>query len=232
MHIYSHLVVAQALLSHLQPADLSEYYWGAVAPDIRYAAGMRRRQTHRPVEEVCGWLASAPHLRDFVLGYLVHILTDERDAAGALYDHFPISLIRRRLPRSLAAVLLESAFTESIRLTVQLAGTDNILLGGMGVPQPLLAPFARAANRYASAPSLPLALELISGLGLEDSPRLERYLRIARLLERCPRLRRLAAIGALRVTSRVDVTGVTGRITDDLLRQIPLYLRYTYPHVF
>lgn len=227
MHIYSHLVVAQALLPHLQPVDLSEYYWGAVAPDIRYAAGMRRRQTHRPVAEVCGWLASAPQLRDFVLGYLVHILTDERDAAGVWYDRFPIPVIRRRLPRSLAATVLEAAYTGSIRLTVQLAGTGNILLDGMGVPQPLLAPFARAAARYACAPSLPLALELTSGWGLEGSPRLGRYLRIARWFERHPRLRRLAAAGVPHMTRRVDVAAVTSRIVDDLLRQIPLYLRYT-----
>ena len=220
MHIYSHLVVAQALLPHLQPSSLSEYYWGAVAPDIRYAARMRRYQTHRPAAEVLGWLDSAPELHNFVLGYLVHILTDERDAAGALYDGFPISAVRRRLPRSLAAVLLESAYTESVRLEVQLAGTDNILLDGMGVPQPILAPFARAANRYISAPSLPLVLELLSGLGLEGSPRLERYLRIGGWFEGRPRLRRFLA-------SRINVTEVTCRITDDLLRHIPLYLRYT-----
>ena len=220
MHFYSHLVVAQALLPHLQPVCLPEYYWGAVVPDIRYAAGMRRQQTHRPAAEVRGWLDSAPELHDFVLGYLVHILTDERDAAGALYDRFPIRAVRRRLPRSLAAVLLESAYTESVPLAVQLAGTDNALLDGMGVPRTLLAPFVHAANRYASAPSLPVALELLSGLGLRDSPRLERYLRIARWLENYPRVRRL-------VTSRVDVTGITHRITDDLLRQISLYLRYT-----
>lgn len=214
MHIYSHLVVAQALLPHLQPASPAEYYWGAVAPDIRYAAGLRRRQTHRPAKEVRGWLDSAPELRDFVLGYLVHILTDERDAAGALYDRFPIPAVRRRLPRSLAAFLLESAYTESVRLEVQLAGTENCLLAGLGVPQLVLAPFARAANRYASAPSLPLALELLSGLGLDGSPRLERYLRIAGWFERRPRLRRFVA-------SRVDVAQVTRRITDDLLRQIP-----------
>jgi hypothetical protein len=220
MHIYSHLVVAQALLPHLQPVSQPEYFWGAVAPDIRYSAGMRRQQTHRPAEEVSGWLDSAPELRDFVLGYLVHILTDERDAAGTLYDRFPIRFVRRRLPRSLAAVLLESTYTESVRLAVQLSGTDNVLLDRMGVPQPVLAPFARAANRYASAPSLPLALELLSGLGLEGSPRLERYLRIARWFEKHPSLRRIVA-------SKVDVTEVTRRITDDLLRQIPLYLGYT-----
>ena len=220
MHFYSHLVVAQALLPHLQPVSLPEYYWGAVVPDIRYAAGMRRRQTHRPAAEVRGWLDSVPEMHDFILGYLVHILTDERDAAGALYDRFPIRAVRRRLPRSLAAVLLESAYTESVPLAVQLAGTDNTLLDGMGVPRALLAPFARAANRYASAPSLPVALELLSGLGLQDSPRLERYLRIARWLENYPWMRRL-------VTSRVDVTGITHRITEDLLRQISLYLRYT-----
>jgi len=199
MHFYSHLVVAQALLPHLQPVSLPEYYWGAVAPDIRYAAGMRRKQTHRPAAEVRGWLDSAPEMHDFILGYLVHILTDERDAAGTLYDGFPIRAIRRRLPRSLAAALLESAYIDSVPLAVQLAGTDNA---------------------YASAPSLPVALELLSGLGLQGSPRLQRYLRIARWLESYPRVRRL-------VTSRVDVIGVTRRIMDDLLRQIPLYLRYT-----
>jgi hypothetical protein len=220
MHFYSHLVVAQALLPHLQPVSLPEYYWGAVAPDIRYAAGMRRKQTHRPAAEVRGWLDSAPEMHDFILGYLVHILTDERDAAGTLYDGFPIRAIRRRLPRSLAAALLESAYIDSVPLAVQLAGTDNALLQEMGVPRALLTPFAQAANRYASAPSLPVALELLSGLGLQGSPRLQRYLRIARWLESYPRVRRL-------VTSRVDVIGVTRRIMDDLLRQIPLYLRYT-----
>ena len=227
MHIYSHLVVAQAMLPHLQPADLSEYYWGAVAPDIRYAAGMRRRQTHRPVEEVCGWLDSEPQLRDFILGYLVHILTDERDAAGALYDGFPVAFIRRRLPRSLAAALLESVFPASVRLTVQLAGTENVLLNGMGVPRSLLAPFADGAARYVSAPSLRLALELVSGLGFEGIPRLERYVSIACWFERHPRMRRVAAAAIFRVMSRVDLTGVTGRITADLLRQISIYLRYT-----
>ena len=227
MYVYSHLVVAQALLPHLRPASLSEYYWGAVVPDIRYAARMRRCQTHRPAAEVRGWLDSAPELHDFVLGYLVHILTDERDAAGALYDRFPIRAVRRRLPRSLAAVWLELAYTRSVRLEVQLAGTDNALLDRMGVPRPLLAPFARAANRYACVPSLPLALELLAGLGLEGSPRLEGYLRIARWFEGHPRVHRLLAGGArrFRVTSRVNVTDVTCRITDDLLRHIPLYLR-------
>jgi hypothetical protein len=227
MHIYSHLVVAQALVPHLQPVDLSEYYWGAVAPDIRYVAGLNRRQTHRPVEEVCGWLDSEPQLRDFILGYLVHILTDERDAAGALYDGFPVTFIRRRLPRSLAAALLESAFPGSVRLAVQLAGTDNVLLDGMGVPRSLLAPFARGAARYVSAPSLQLALELLTGLGFEGIPRLERYMRIACWLERHPRMRHLVTGGIAGVMSRVDLTGVTRRITADLLRQISRYLRYT-----
>jgi len=227
MHIYSHLVVAQAILPHLQPVDLPEYYWGAVAPDIRYAAGLHRSQTHRPVEEVCGWLDSEPQLRDFILGYLVHILTDERDAAGVLYDGFPVVFIRRRLPRSLAAALLESAFSGSVQLAVQLAGTDNVLLDGMGVPRSLLAPYARGAARYISAPSLRLALELITSLGLEGIPRLERYVSIACWFERHPCMRHLVAGGIAGVMSRVDLTGVTNRIKADLLRQISLYLRYT-----
>jgi len=209
MHLYSHLVVAQALAAQIQPGDPAEYYWGAIAPDIRYAAGMRRRQTHRPIPEVRAWQEECPDLRDFALGYLVHVLADERDAAGALYDGLPFRPLRRRLPRPLAAVLLEAAYSERTRLEVTLSGRYNALLARLGVPETALSPFVSAAQRYADAPSLTLAFEMLAGLGLDGNPRLQRYLRLARWVEANPRLRR-ALLG------RIDLAGVTRRIAVDL----------------
>ena len=225
MHLYSHLVIAHAMLPTFQPRDLAEYYWGAIAPDIRYLAGMRRRATHLPVETVRAWSVQRPELRDFALGYLVHLLTDERDAAGALYDAIPLRAVRRRMPRPLAAVLLEAAYAERVRLEVCISGAYNPLLAELGVPEAMVAPFAAAADRYASAPSFAAAMTMLAEFGLspgaegkeEDAPRLsvrkqarlERYLRIGRWLERHPRLRQ-ALIGL------VDVPGVTRRIVADL----------------
>jgi hypothetical protein len=224
MHLYSHLVIAQALIPRLKPHDLAEYAWGAVVPDIRYLAGMRRRQTHLDIPVVRAWLEHAPELRDFTLGYLAHVLTDERDAAGALYDRVPLRALRRRLPRPPAAALLEAAYSERVVMDTRVSGSYNPLLAGMGIPQALVEPFAQAANRYAAAPTPSMAAEMMAGLGLgrtdsltpvvsRQRARLERYLGLARWLERHTALRR-ALIGA------VDLNGVTRRIVDDLVKQI------------
>jgi hypothetical protein len=226
MHLYSHLVIAQALIPRLKPGDLAEYAWGAVVPDIRYLAGMRRRQTHLDISVVRAWLERAPELRDFTLGYLAHVLTDERDAAGALYDRVPLRALRRRLPRPPAAALLEAAYSERVALDASVSGSYNPLLAGMGIPQALVAPYAQAANRYAAAPTATLAAEMMAGLGLGQADRLtpafnrvrarlERYLALARWLERHAALRR-ALIGA------VDLDGVTRRIVADLVKQVDL----------
>jgi hypothetical protein len=220
MHLYSHLVIAHAMLAECQPVDLAEYYWGAVAPDIRYLAGLRRRATHLPVEMVRAWSGQRPALRDFALGYLVHILSDERDGAGALYDPIPLRAVRRRLPRPLAAVLLEAAYAERVRLEVGLSGTYNPILAELGVPEAAAAPFAAVARRYAAAPSFAAAMSMLGELGLapggeghalpaRKQTQLARYLRIAHWLEGHPRVRQA-------LIERVDVDGVTRRIVADI----------------
>jgi len=224
MHLYSHLVIAHALIPRLRPGDLDEYRWGAVVPDIRYLAGMRRRQTHPAIPAVRAWLEQAPALRDFSLGYLVHVLADERDAAGTLYARIPLRALRRRLPRSLAAVLLEAAYAEKAPLEARVSGSYNPLLAELGVAPAFVAPFALAANRYAAAPSTTTALEMMAELGLSDAggalapsrqARLQRYLRWARWLEGHPSLRRALLSG-------IDLPGITRRIVADLERQLEI----------
>jgi hypothetical protein len=226
MHLYSHLVIAHALLPRLKPVDRGEYEWGAVLPDIRYLAGMRRRQTHQSISTVRGWLETAPGLRDFTLGCLVHVLADERDAAGALYDRVPFRPLRRRLPRPLAAALLEAAYTARVPLEICVSGDYNPLLAQLGIPRDLVEPYAIAVNRYAAAPSYTAAAEIMSGLGFvsaeragaaqrQPPARLKRYLDIARWLEGHPRLQRA-------LTRPIDLAAVTGRIVRDLEMQLDL----------
>jgi hypothetical protein len=207
MHLYSHLVIASELLPELQPDNLPEYYWGAVAADVRYLAGLPRRRTHPPLAEVRAW-GSLPGLASFGAGCLVHALADERDAAGWLYAGLPRPL-RRRMPRALAAVLLEAAYAERVRVTLQISGSYNAVLAGLGVPPEAAAAYAAAANRYAAAPSLEMALAMLAELGLQGSPRLQRYLGLAQLLQRFPPLRR----GLMRA---VDTNRITARIVNDL----------------
>lgn len=209
MHLYSHLVIAHELLPDVQPADLPEYYWGAIAPDVRYLAGLPRRRTHPPLDVVRTWPGRYPELRSFVLGYWVHVLADERDAAGFVYDGIPLRALRQVLPRSLAAVWLEAAYAEQVRLQVCVSGSFNPILADMGIPPEAAASYARAANRYAAAPSLEMAFEMLVELGLSGSPRLQRYLRIARLVQASPLLRRM-------LLGRIDTARITRRITTDL----------------
>jgi hypothetical protein len=214
MQLYSHLVIAHKLLPELQPQDLPEYYWGAIAADIRYIMHLPRPRTHVPVETVQKWLEQYPELRSFTLGYWVHILADERDAASYVYQGLPTRALRRRL-RRLAAVWLEAALVEKEPLLdIRVSGTCNAILAELGVLGPALAAYAEAANRYAAAPSEAVVMEMLAQLGLSDNPRLERYLGIARFFQRAPWARRF-------MVGLVDVPKVTGKIVTDLRPFLP-----------
>ena len=66
MNPYSHIVIASRLESLVQPQDPPEYYWGAVAPDMRYLAAMRRAQTHLSPQELVAFFDRYPRLESFV----------------------------------------------------------------------------------------------------------------------------------------------------------------------
>ena len=209
MHLYSHLVIAHELLPDVQPADLPEYYWGAIAADVRYLAHLPRRRTHRSLEEVRAWSVRYPELCSFVQGYLVHILSDERDAASSVFDRLPLRAVRRWVPRALAAARLEAAYAERVKLDIWVSGTFNPILANLGISPEAAAAYAGAANRYAAAPSMEMAFEMWAEMGLNGSPRVERYLRIARLVQGSQLLRRM-------LLGVVDTAAVSRSITSDL----------------
>lgn len=221
MHLYSHLISARELRPWLEPRDEAEYYWGAIAADVRYLARLPRRRTHPALEAAAGWAEKYPARRDFGLGYLAHVLADERDAAGFLYDGIPWRWLRRRLSRPLAAAALELALTDAARawpaaerLALRVSGEYNEILAGLGVPEAAAEAYARAANAYIAEPSFAAAQGLFRGLGLGGNARLARYLRWAGLVERSPLLRKFLVGG-------VDLGRLMGRITADLVGHYP-----------
>jgi len=209
MQLYSHLIIAQKMLAFLSPDDLSEYYWGAVAADVRYFAELPRRITHPLAEEVLLWQAEFANLNSFVLGYRVHILADERDAVGSLYEFIPWHSLRRRLPRSWATYLWEAVCIERCRFDGKISGTYNPLLEKLGIPRPAASAYAEAVTRYAADPSLELVVTLLSEIDWMGTPRLRRYLALAGWLQRNPRVRQA-------LLSVIDEAEIIRRVVADL----------------
>ena len=65
MNPYSHIVVASKVETLVHPENTQDYYWGAVAPDIRYLAAMQRWQTHIPSERIVSLISQYPDLKSF-----------------------------------------------------------------------------------------------------------------------------------------------------------------------
>jgi hypothetical protein len=90
MNPYSHLVIASKLEAQVRPENAAEYYWGAVAPDVRYPARMQRDRTHHHRQK--SWTDARQPAWSFLLGYTVHCLADEIDLG--IFQHLPFSLFK------------------------------------------------------------------------------------------------------------------------------------------
>src|SRR6185503_5322806 len=107
MNPYSHLVIASKVEALVDPENAQEYYWGAIAPDIRYLAAMPRNQTHLPSQRIVGFMSRFPHLKSFLQGYLVHCLSDEIELGEVFFQHFPFSILKSKMSHQQLAVILE-----------------------------------------------------------------------------------------------------------------------------
>ena len=180
MNPFSHLVVASKLVSLVQPGDLAEYYWGAVIPDIRYLAAMRRQQTHLPAREILAWLDRYPHLGSFIKGYLVHCLADQVNLSRIFCRRLPFSVLKNRFTHQHLAVLLELFYLETQPASRPLSGTHNEVLDELGLSQATSARFARSAKQYARSASRSSLWDMTQMLGLEHDSRMDKYLLAAK----------------------------------------------------
>lgn len=207
MNPYSHLVIAARLEMYLQPQDPADYYWGAVAPDVRYLAGMQRSRTHLLPEDIADAMLRHPQLRSFLQGYLVHCLTDEIHLKPLLFQRFPLSLLRRVFSQQRLAVLLEFYYFEQQAFSAPApSGRYNAFLAELGIDEPAASQFHQALNRYITCTSFESVVAgVLPVLGLVGDSRIEKYLAAARSFQRHHLLRKalFSVIEASRLQEKI-----------------------------
>ncbi|HEU0294440.1 MAG TPA: hypothetical protein VFR47_17000 [Anaerolineales bacterium] len=184
MNPYSHIVVASKLVTLVDPEDTQEYYWGAIAPDIRYLAAMQRHQTHIHPEKIAGFMFQYPHLKSFLQGYLVHCLSDEVELGQVFFQHFPFSILKKRMSRQRIAVILELYYFENERVNIILSGSHNEVLSALGLSASLSTKLAQSISQYAMSSSFEARIiDLSRLLGLENDSRIDKYMAAAKIFQ-------------------------------------------------
>jgi hypothetical protein len=221
MQPFSHLVLASNLEARLAPASLPDYYWGAVAPDIRYIAGMRRSQTHLPARTLLDLIPTYPHLQSFIQGYLVHCLTDEIDLERIFFSRLPLAILKNQLSRRQIAVLLELFFVETVSIEVPISGSCNTFLRALGIQTSDCEVFARGLRQYRDPDAMDTRIQgLLQASGLRDDRRIQRYLGAAERFQKqwllrhglflAMRISRINEALTFQVSSRLTIVGTSG----------------------
>jgi hypothetical protein len=180
MNPYSHVVIASRLESLIKPENPAEYYWGAIAPDVRYIAVVPRQQTHVPAQKIVGFLSRYPNLKSFIQGYLVHCLSDEVHMGEIFFRQFPFSVLKRKLSYQHIAVVLELFCFENEKVNISMSDTHNEVLAELGVNEAASAKLARSIGQYVMAgPAEARLAELFRLLGPKDNSHLEKYVKAA-----------------------------------------------------
>ncbi|MEK6970338.1 MAG: zinc dependent phospholipase C family protein [archaeon] len=102
---FTHEWIANLVLKKLkikqfisQFENIDDYFFGAIAPDIRYVANSPRGQTHKPYDEetLINALKASTTSAPFVAGYDIHLVTDMTWANEkgwlneSIYQHYNI----------------------------------------------------------------------------------------------------------------------------------------------
>ncbi len=199
MNPFTHAVIASKLEKTVGPANRPEYYWGAIAPDIRYPAGMQRRHTHLPPWRIVELISIYPHLESFLQGYLVHCLSDEIGTAQILHKHFFFRMVKKRMTSREASVILELFCFENEDTAIPISGAYNEVFRDLGISHELSGKYALSIRQYmrngSSGENLSGVLRL---LDLENDSRMEQYMAAADRFQRS-RLLKNALFLAIRV---------------------------------
>ena len=185
MHPYSHLVIASKLEALVKPEVVQEYYWGSIAPDIRYVAALPRQQTHLAPARIVAFISQYPALRSFLQGYLVHCLCDEMELRQVFLQHFPFSVFKNELSYQQIAAILELYYFENSKVHLHISGRYNEFLHGLGVSETVASMFSRSVSQYAlsSSPASNLP-DIFHLMGLENDSQINQYVNAAQSFQK------------------------------------------------
>lgn len=183
---YSHFIIASYLENHIKPHDVTAYYWGSVAPDVRYLVpGMNRRRTHLPTDKLQENILVYPELEDFLKGYMVHCICDHLDILQIIQHKFPFNLQKNNISKRQGTVILELFNIFRVKTPKKpIEGGGNDFLRQLGVNDSLASRFAEEVNHYVNAPSLRSTVAFYQGLGFTRNGMLEKYRETATSFQR------------------------------------------------
>jgi hypothetical protein len=190
---YSHLVVANYLEPYLYLDNKQDYYLGVIVPDIRYYCGIPRKKTHLSVKVIARFFKKYPHLRSFILGYLVHCLTDEYKKLTNILPLY-IRPVFYCLPDHVLQVLIELYYIENTRLYMQISSTSNELLrNNLNIKDNDVTFFIQKINALIKTPSIESEINVAQNLKILKHPDSGKYIKIANMVNKSTIKRKLFA---------------------------------------
>jgi len=172
MKPYSHFIVAAQLENDINPEVPADYYWGAVAPDVRFSAGLTHEQTHLPANKILEYFAKYPELASFLKGYLVHCLTDTCNIAAWLSDRVLLRPFVQRASHQFILTIVEVYYFERKRVQKPVSGNSNELLLELGIRPEDIEKESKVLKAYLSRPDLETN---ISYMKTGQNPGLKQY---------------------------------------------------------
>jgi hypothetical protein len=210
MHIYTHIVLAGELEYHLKPDNPAEYYLGAVIPDVRYLTGITRQQTHLNAAQIMTYLQRYPHLKSFLMGYLVHCEIDLLDLTRVLFERTPLRLLRKLRQIQLAGILIESHYLEQVQFNPSLAQEGNEMLDEIGIDSASVHQFAAGTAQFLQDPSFQTELAALQSARILENPRARAYFYFLPIFDRSRWLRKI-------LFASVPVAGIANNLPAILL---------------
>lgn len=170
MEPYSHFVIASQLEDDIHPKLSEEYYLGAVAPDIRFVAGIAREQTHLPAGRILEFLDKYPHHASLIQGFLVQFLTDKVDIIGLLEQR---TLLRPFLPhvsQYFIFTIIEAFYIDHCVVRKPISMQPNEMLCELGIQREHIELEAKTMQPYLLKPTFAAT---IAYLRTGNNPRLQ-----------------------------------------------------------
>jgi hypothetical protein len=133
MKPYSHFAVASQLENDIHPKSADQYYWGALAPDIRLIAGFSHQRTHLPAEAIFMFLDKYPHLESFIQGYLVHCLTDDVEIGSLLRQRIDLLPYLKSVSTQFIATIIELFYMDNYPVHQPVSADPNEMLNEIGI---------------------------------------------------------------------------------------------------
>lgn len=196
MLLYTHVVTALKVKESLglAIADEGAYLLGSILPDVRYLAGIPRRQTHITIDQFISLARKIPETeRDLVSGYLVHLAADELNNTYVNRKFLPNStrFIIRPSKIAIMNIVMEFAYQKESHAVAPLCRDAGRLGEMLGLPADKVTELAQLADIYINRPTLEHAITTMTESASKPHRNLKFYLNAGRLINRFGHMRRL-----------------------------------------